>query len=200
MNDQHDLTPKDVEDDTPLMSEAMKADPDDVQMDVNVNLNEPVSEDDTPLMSEAIENSDSADIDVNVENLKESTSESVEGFSEVGEYMKTSDVQSYIQAEFERIYKSKSTQAQMEIDARRAIEDASREAFVGLMKDSPEPWVEMTSFRIDDNGQIRTEVDWNDAFIAELKRNKYEGITDEELVQKWLLIILAQTSEGIAEE
>lgn len=68
-------------------------------------------------------------------------------------------------------------------------EDPERAAY----ENSPTPWVKLVGEDVAD-GQIKISLDWNSAFIKTLKENGYEGVDDNQRVQKWL----AQTAMNIA--
>lgn len=51
---------------------------------------------------------------------------------------------------------------------------------------SSEPWVEVIGEKIDSDGRIELQLDWNAAFVKYLKLNGFRGQTDEILVQTWL--------------
>lgn len=58
-------------------------------------------------------------------------------------------------------------------------------------KKSDKPWVELVGEPIqqkdeDGNHLIGFELDWNDAFIKDLRRQGFKGATDEQIVNKWL--------------
>ncbi len=41
------------------------------------------------------------------------------------------------------------------------------------------------------DGQLVVDVDWNDKFVEVLRNSGYTGITDEQIVRKWLSMISA---------
>lgn len=58
-------------------------------------------------------------------------------------------------------------------------------------KKSNKPWVELIGEPIqqkddDGNSLIGFELDWNDAFIKDLRSKGFKGATDEQVVNKWL--------------
>jgi hypothetical protein len=60
----------------------------------------------------------------------------------------------------------------------------------------PKPYIQIVSDRIDPVHGLEIEFDWSPEFIAELRKHGYTGLTDEQLVQKWL----EQFSKSIAEK
>ena len=115
------------------------------------------------------------------------------------EMIPKSKINEYVKSQMAVMLNDEAERKRLETESRRMMEDSAREKFVDLMKQSPEPWVELVSLRVDSQGRIKTEVDWNDAFIQKLKDEKYEGITEEELIQKWLLLVMANTTEEITQ-
>lgn len=128
------------------------------------------------------------------ENTDAATDETPEG-----EMIPKATIDAYIKEQLEiqaaAMYEDKVSREQLAIEARRRIEDEAKDKHVALKKKSPEPWFEVVSDRVSADGQVAIELDWNDAFIEMLKEQKYEGITEEELVQKFLLLSMAQTAE-----
>lgn len=60
---------------------------------------------------------------------------------------------------------------------------------------SDTPYFEIvTEIDIDDK-QTRYELDWNPAFIKELKSKGYVGATDQMLIQKWIETIASKLEE-----
>lgn len=73
--------------------------------------------------------------------------------------------------------------------------DAERTKF----KDSNEPWCQVVGEGIID-GQLKLELDWNDAFIEFLLENGFTGKTDEEIVAKWMLMVHRELDESNKQE
>lgn len=61
-------------------------------------------------------------------------------------------------------------------------------------RNSPEPWVEVMSDKIDEDGRIEIQLDWNDAFIHYLRMNGFRGANEEVLVQSWLAALEKETT------
>lgn len=62
--------------------------------------------------------------------------------------------------------------------------DAEREKYA----ESDEPWVTVIGDGID-KGQLKLELDWNEAFIKFLLENGFTGKNDEEIVARWILMV-----------
>lgn len=72
--------------------------------------------------------------------------------------------------------------ARQDEEARQRILDEEREA----KRNSLEPWVEVMSDKVDEDGRIEIQLDWNDAFIHYLRMNGFRGANEEVLVHTWL--------------
>ena len=56
-------------------------------------------------------------------------------------------------------------------------------------KESDEPYIEIVSEGIDPIGRLKMEFDWNEAFIIDLRKNGFDGDSEEEIIQKWFQAI-----------
>lgn len=54
-------------------------------------------------------------------------------------------------------------------------------------KVSDEPWVEVLGGDVDPEKGLQMKLDWNDAFIDQLRAQGYKGTTEGSLVAQWLL-------------
>lgn len=63
-------------------------------------------------------------------------------------------------------------------------------------KESDEPWIDFTGGDIDPDKGLQLQLDWNDAFIDQLRSQGYRGITETELVGQYIL----ELSNMIAEK
>lgn len=59
------------------------------------------------------------------------------------------------------------------------------------MKQGTEPWVEVLGHQETDQG-IQMKLDWNDAFIEELRSAGYHGTSEYDLVMAWLASVSAE--------
>ena len=50
------------------------------------------------------------------------------------------------------------------------------------MKYSKEPWMQFVSGKIDPDKGVELSIDWNTAFIEQLKQNGYTGISELQIV------------------
>lgn len=94
---------------------------------------------------------------------------------------------------------------EMKSERQRKFEEAQRERelikkeyedYVGRMKQSSEPWVDVSGWQQDDKG-VKVELDWNDAFVDYLKSNGVTGVDDEQVVQKWVTLLLRDMADQL---
>jgi len=83
-------------------------------------------------------------------------------------------------------------EAHKELAVYRKQEEADKAKY-----ESKEPWVEIRSEDFNDVRGFRIELDWNDAFIEQLKSSGIKGANDEEVVQKWLAILYQNLVEKL---
>jgi hypothetical protein len=67
------------------------------------------------------------------------------------------------------------------------------------LKKSKTPWVTITGENPTEEG-LKLELDWNDAFIEMLRESGYKGISEDQLVGKWLLQLQQQLVSGEDDE
>lgn len=66
--------------------------------------------------------------------------------------------------------------------------------------ESKNPYFEIiTEVDLDDDSKTKFELDWNPAFITELKGKGYTGRTDQEYVYKWIRTIADQVEQTMDE-
>ncbi len=53
-------------------------------------------------------------------------------------------------------------------------------------KDSDEPWFEFCGGEIHPEHGLQLQLDWNDAFIDQLRRHGYKGTSDDELIAQYI--------------
>ena len=64
-------------------------------------------------------------------------------------------------------------------------------------KDSDEVYLEIISESFNPETGIELKIDWNDAAINYLKRNGYQGINDDEIIEKYLSDLFKQSHREI---
>lgn len=55
-----------------------------------------------------------------------------------------------------------------------------------IFKKKNEPWVKIIEAVDDPMHGYKFKLDWNDAFITELRNNGYTGDIDEQIIECWL--------------
>jgi len=95
--------------------------------------------------------------------------------------------------------KSEDERARLEKIEARAEAKKAHEAYVERMKESADPWVDIQGWVETDQG-VRVELDWNDAFVQHLKNEGITGADDDQVVQKWVTLLLADMSTQLEDE
>jgi len=76
---------------------------------------------------------------------------------------------------------------------RRTEEKKQHDEFVETMKISSDPWVEIIGWGELKDG-VRIELDWNEPFITELKSKGFSGADEDQIVQKWIIMLMHDLS------
>ncbi len=79
-------------------------------------------------------------------------------------------------------------------EAKKALDE-----YVTKMKESSDPWVDIQGWVQTDQG-IRVELDWNDAFVDHLKTEGVTGADDDQVVQRWVTLLLRDMTTKLEEE
>ena len=82
---------------------------------------------------------------------------------------------------------------------RRERESEEQRKYVAKMKESPDPWVDIIGWVKDSNG-VRTELQWNDAFVDYLRAEGITGVDDDTVVQKWVVVLMHDMANRMEEE
>lgn len=82
--------------------------------------------------------------------------------------------------------------------ARREEEAKAREEYVKKMQESSDPWVDIRGW-VETKEGVKVELDWNDAFVAYLRTNGITGDSDDQVVQKWVAMLMADMAERVTE-
>jgi len=72
---------------------------------------------------------------------------------------------------------------------RQREEKEEHARYVEKMKQSPDPWVDIIGLNQTSDG-MKIELEWNDAFISFLRSNNVSGSDEDQVVQKWLTLLL----------
>ena len=72
---------------------------------------------------------------------------------------------------------------------RRERETLEQQEYIKRMKASPDPWVDIVGWVRDSQG-VRTELEWNVAFVDYLRSEGVTGVDDDAVVQKWVALMM----------
>jgi hypothetical protein len=105
------------------------------------------------------------------------------------------EVKKQVTAEIVEELKEKEAYEEKERQIRQEQEDLERLKYVAMMKESDEPWVDFVGNVRDMKEGQRLEMDWNDAFIKYLRDNGIDGVDDEQVVQKYISLLLRDMTD-----
>ena len=74
--------------------------------------------------------------------------------------------------------------------------EKARKNYVEDMRESNIPWFDLTGFVVEGDN-LKVEMEWNASFITMLKNAGIAGITDDEIVKKWLNNIIIGLEETL---
>lgn len=57
------------------------------------------------------------------------------------------------------------------------------------LKNSEEPWIDLVGGDVDFDKGLQLKLDWNDAFITQLRAQGYKGTSEGALVAQYLLVL-----------
>lgn len=81
----------------------------------------------------------------------------------------------------------------------REEEKKAHEEYVEKMKESDQPWVEVIGISEDDKG-VKVELEWNDAFVDYLRENGISGTDEEQVIQRWVTLLLRDMADQMEEK
>ena len=73
----------------------------------------------------------------------------------------------------------------------------AREQYLSRMKDSPEPWMELVAISANEKGQIKIELEWNDAFVKQLRESGFTGPDDETVMQRYVAVLARDVADDM---
>lgn len=82
---------------------------------------------------------------------------------------------------------------------RRERETLEQQEYIKRMKASPDPWVDIVGWVRDSQG-VRTELEWNVAFVDYLRGEGVTGVDDDAVVQKWVALMMHDMAGRMDEE
>lgn len=71
--------------------------------------------------------------------------------------------------------------------------------YLAKMKESSDPWVEIQGWTETAHG-VRIELEWNDAFVLYLKEQGVTGADDDQVVQRWITLLLRDMADQMDEQ
>lgn len=71
--------------------------------------------------------------------------------------------------------------------------------YLAKMKGSTDPWVEIQGWTETAHG-VRVELEWNDAFVLYLKEQGVTGADDDQVVQRWITLLLRDMADQMEEQ
>lgn len=95
--------------------------------------------------------------------------------------------------------KDKDTRRREELLAERETAKKAQDEYVERMKLSTDPWVDVMADVKDSNG-LGVRLEWNDAFIVFLRENGINGTDQEQVVQKYIALLLRDTADQLEGE
>lgn len=100
------------------------------------------------------------------------------------------EVKRQVTAEIMADLKEDNTLKSKETELRRELEDIEYANYVALKMESDDPWVDFVGEVRDTEKGQRLELNWNPAFVVFLKSIGITGIDDEQMVQKYISLLL----------
>jgi hypothetical protein len=101
-----------------------------------------------------------------------------------------------IKAQIINEMKDEQTLATEEATLRREEEEVERQKYFKKMQASPDPWVEIVTWTNTDQG-VKVSLEWNDAFIGFLKVEGITGADENQVVQKWVAMLLHNVADDM---
>jgi len=86
-------------------------------------------------------------------------------------------------------------QKEKELEILREMEDIEYKKYVATMKESDDPWVDFVGQVRDTAQGQRLQMDWNNAFIEYLRENNIPGANEEQMVQKYISLLLRDMTD-----
>jgi hypothetical protein len=95
--------------------------------------------------------------------------------------------------------KSEQERERLEKLEERAEAKKAHDAYVAKMKESSDPWVDIQGW-VETAEGVRVELDWNDAFVIHLKSEGVTGADDDQIVQRWVTLLLRDMTTQLDDE
>lgn len=107
-------------------------------------------------------------------------------------------IKEQLKRELVQEFKDEQTLKREEAKQRREAQEVEHKAYIEKMKASPDPWVEVIGMTETDKG-VKTELEWNDAFVDYLRANGVTGTDQDQVVQKWITLLLRDMADQMEE-
>lgn len=104
------------------------------------------------------------------------------------------EIKAQLKAQIFNELKDEHTRKMEEAKFRREEEDSEHARYVEKMKASPDPWVDIIGWVRTDEG-VKIELEWNEPFVDYLKANGITGTDDDQVVQKWVTLLLRDMAD-----
>jgi len=95
--------------------------------------------------------------------------------------------------------KDEQTRKMEESVIERKKQQEDHDAYVEKMKTSTEPWVDIVCWTETDKG-VKVDLDWNDAFVDYLKANGVTGADDDQVIQKYITLLLRDSADQMEDQ
>lgn len=83
---------------------------------------------------------------------------------------------------------------QARLEEEQRVQRSAHQKYIETMHASLEPWVELQSWADTPQG-VKVELEWNDAFVGYLRKEGIEGTDDDQVVQKWVALLLMEVND-----
>lgn len=95
--------------------------------------------------------------------------------------------------------KSEDTRKAEEAKIRREKQKKEHDEYIEMMKESEDPWVEIEGW-VETAQGVRVELEWNDAFVSYLRDQGITGTDDDQVVQRWVAMLLYDMANQMDEK
>lgn len=93
--------------------------------------------------------------------------------------------------------KDQETKQREAILKKKQEERNARTAYVQRMQESPQPWVEIIGMVNEGENKTKIELEWNSSFVEFLRKEGITGIDDDQIVQKWVALLLKDIADDL---
>lgn len=104
-----------------------------------------------------------------------------------------------IKAQVMEELKSEDARKAEQAKQRREAQKKEHDEYVELMKASEDPWVEIEGW-VETAQGVRVELEWNDAFVGYLREQGIPGADDDQVVQRWVAMLLYDMASQMDEK